>query len=59
MRQIGQQIAFIATPSTRDSKGISELPFIQVIVQGKISCFESGLEIPLLSLIRAETGQQG
>ena len=34
----------------RDSKGMSELPQIQLILSGKISCIRDSLEIPLQSL---------
>ena len=30
----------------RDSKGISELPLIQLILKGTISCIRGSLEIP-------------
>ena len=42
----------ILTQKARDSKGISKLPQIQLILPYKISCIRGSLEIPLLSLVR-------
>ena len=41
---------------SRDSKGTSsELPRIQLILSGKISCIRGSSEIPFLSLGRSQT----
>ena len=44
------------TVHTRDSKGISKLRLIQLILPYKISCIIVSLEIPLLSLTDLEAG---
>ena len=36
--------------AVRDSNGISEPPFIQLILYGKIGCMRNSLEIQLLTL---------
>ena len=38
------------TDPARDIKGISELPLIQLIFNGKIICIRGSSDIPLLSL---------
>ena len=42
---------------SRDSKGISELPLIQLILKGNFSCIRGSSEIPLISL--SERGENG
>ena len=43
---------------TRDSKGISELPLIQLTLPYKISCIRVSLEIPIISLGHTRDGTQ-